>query len=100
MSLIISVGHMWMLYMEYVRGKDAEDPESLHLLCDHHRAISKWGVISKKPVSFDSVPKFQEQDLALGESLKLAIWDIYLLVLFNHVFLAAAYMSFLRYDVR
>ncbi len=85
---------------EYVRGKDAEDPESLHLLCDHSQAIRDWGVISKKPVSFDTVPKFQERDLALGQSLKLAIWDIGLLVLFNLVFFAAAYVSFLRYDVR
>ncbi|NQT00848.1 MAG: ABC transporter permease subunit [Planctomycetes bacterium] len=85
---------------EYVRSKDAQDPDSLHLLCDHGQAISDWGVMSKKPVSFDSVPKFQERDLALGQSLKLAVWDIGLLILFNLVFFAAAYVSFLRYDVR
>jgi len=49
--------------MEYVCGKDAEDPESLHLLYDHHQAISKWGIISKKPAGFDSVPKFQGKDV-------------------------------------
>ncbi len=85
---------------EYVRGKDAEDPESLHLLCAHSQAISDWGVISKKPVSFDTVPKFQERDLALAKSLQWAIWDIGLLALFNLVFFAAAFVSFLRYDVR
>jgi len=85
---------------EYIRGKDAEDPESLHLLCDHGQAIRDWGVISKKSVSFDTVPKFQERDLALGESLKLAIWDIGLLALFNLVFFSASFVSFLRYDVR
>ncbi len=85
---------------EYVRSKDAEDPDSIHLLCDHGQAIRDWGVMSKKPVSFDTVPKFQERDLALGQSLKLAIWDIGLLVLFNLVFFAAAFVSFLRYDVR
>jgi hypothetical protein len=85
---------------EYVRGKDAEDPDSLHLLCDDRAAIDILGVISKKPVDFDTVPKFQEPDLALGQSLKLAIWDIGLLVLFNLVFFAAAFVSFLRYDVR
>ena len=85
---------------EYVRSKDAEDPESLHLLCDHGQAISDWGVISKKPVSFEAVPKFQERDLVLGRSLKLAIWDIGLLVLFNLVFFTASFVSFLRYDVR
>ena len=52
------------------------------------------------PVDFDSVPKFQERDLPLGQSLKLAIWDIGLLALFNLVFFAVAFVSFLRYDVR
>jgi len=85
---------------EYVRGKDAEDPESLHLLCDHYQAIRDWGVVSKKPVSFDTVPKFQERDLGLGESLQSAIWNIGLLALFNLVFFAASFVSFLRYDVR
>ncbi|MBW7991019.1 MAG: ABC transporter permease subunit [Planctomycetes bacterium] len=85
---------------EYVRGKDAEDPDSLHLLCDHSQAISDWGVMSKKPISFSTVPKFQERDLALGQSLKLAIWDIGLMALFNLVFFVAAYVSFLKYDVR
>ena len=85
---------------EYVRGKDAEDPESLHLISDEEDAAKRWGTISKKPVDFDSVPKFQERDLALGQSLKLAIWDIGLLALFNLVFFAAAFLSFMRYDVR
>jgi len=85
---------------EYVRGKDTEDPESLHLLCDHGQAIRDWGVISKKPVSFDTVPKFQERDPALAKSLQWAIWDIGLLAVFNLVFFAASFVSFLRYDVR
>ena len=63
LSLMTSAGYLWMLYLEYARGKDTEDPESLHLFCDHHQVISKWGVIFKKPVSFDSVPKFQGKDV-------------------------------------
>ena len=43
-----------------------------------------------------TVPKFQERDLALGQTLKLAIWDIGLLILFNLVFFAAAYVSFFK----
>jgi ABC-type transport system involved in multi-copper enzyme maturation permease subunit len=85
---------------EYIRGKDQEDPDSLHLLIPFDYAVKSWGTISKKPVDFDSVPKFQERDLGLGESLQLAIWDIGLLVLFNLVFFAASFVSFLRYDVR
>ncbi len=85
---------------DYVRSRDAEDPNSLHLLFDEMNAAEMWRTISHNPVDFDTVPKFQEHDLALGQSLKLAIWDIGLLVLFNLVFFAAAYVSFLRYDVR
>jgi len=85
---------------DYILSKDTEDPNSLHLLVANVWRIEKWNAISKKPVSFNTVPKFQEQDLALGQSLKLAIWDIGLSALFNLVFFAAAFVSFLRYDVR
>lgn len=85
---------------EYIRGKDAEDPDSLHFISEEKSAARRWGTISKKRVDFATVPKFQERDLGLGESLQLAIWDIGLLVLFNLVFFAAAFVSFLRYDVR
>jgi ABC-type transport system involved in multi-copper enzyme maturation permease subunit len=85
---------------EYIRGEDAHDPNSLHLIFDEEGCARSWKAISHKPVDFATVPKFQERDLALGQSLKLAIWDIGLLALFNLVFFAASYVSFLRYDVR
>jgi len=85
---------------EYIRSKDSEDPNSLHLIFPDEACAQSWKTISHKPVDFDTVPKFQERDLALGQSLQLAIWDIGLLILFNLVFFAAAYVSFLRYDVR
>ena len=85
---------------EYIRDMDREDPDSLHLLFDEEHSVVEWNAVSKRPVNFDNVPKFQERELALGESLKLAIWDIGLLVLFNLVFFAAAFVSFLKYDVR
>jgi ABC-type transport system involved in multi-copper enzyme maturation permease subunit len=85
---------------EFILSKDAEDPDSLHLLFAFEYAVGNWQAISNKPVDFDTVPKFQERDLSLGQSVKLAIWDIGLLVLFNLVFFAASFVSFLRYDVR
>jgi ABC-type transport system involved in multi-copper enzyme maturation permease subunit len=85
---------------EYIRGKDAEDPDSLHLIYPEEIGARGWRAISHNPVDFETVPKFQERDIALGESLKLAIWDIGLLALFNLVFFAAAFISFLRYDPR
>ena len=85
---------------EYIRDRDREDPDSIHLLFDEEYSVAEWNTISKRPVSFDTVPKFRERDFALGQSLKLAIWDIGLLVLFNLVFFTASFVSFLRYDVR
>jgi ABC-type transport system involved in multi-copper enzyme maturation permease subunit len=85
---------------EFIRSRDLEDPLSLHLIGPERNMAYSWRAISHKPVDFDSIPKFQERDLALGQSLKLAIWDIGLLVLFNLVFFAASFVSFLKYDVR
>jgi ABC-type transport system involved in multi-copper enzyme maturation permease subunit len=92
---------------EFIRARDAEDPESRHLIFnenifseDDSDGSFDWKTISKRPVGYDIVPKFQERDFKLSESLKLAIWDIGLLVLFNLVFFAASFVSFLRYDVR
>ena len=87
---------------EYIRSRDAGDSDSLHLLFQFPSdwIAENWHAISDERVDFDSVPKFQERDLALGQSLKLAIWDIGLLALFNLVFFAAAFVSFLKYDVR
>lgn len=85
---------------EYIRSKDAEDPDSLHLIFPDSGCAGAWRTISHHPVDFADVPKFQERDVGLGHSLQLAIWDIGLLALFNLVFLSAAFVSFLRYDVR
>ncbi|MFC1635236.1 ABC transporter permease subunit [Planctomycetota bacterium] len=85
---------------EYVLSQDAKDDDSLHLLFFPKDLVKDWNAISNKPVDFDTVPKFQEKDWVLGESLRLAIWDIGLLVLFNLGFFAASWVSFMKYDVR
>jgi ABC-type transport system involved in multi-copper enzyme maturation permease subunit len=87
---------------EYIRNRDAEDSDSLHLLFQFPSdwVAENWHAISDRPVDFESVPKFHERDGALGQSLKLAVWDIGLLAIYNLVFFAASFVSFLRYDVR
>lgn len=86
--------------MQYLRDEDSRDPNSLHLLFDEQQCAQHWETISHQPVDFQTVPKFQERGLALGASVRLAIWDVGLLILFNLVTFAAAFTSFLRYDVR
>jgi ABC-type transport system involved in multi-copper enzyme maturation permease subunit len=85
---------------EFIRSRDLEDPDSLHLIGPEQNMAFSWRAISHNPVDFDTVPKFKERDLALGASLKLAVWDIGLLALINLGLFAAAFVSFLRYDVR
>ena len=102
------VSRFWNLYQqlkryrktlkEFVLSADKMDPDSHHALFD--RQGDGRSYISQKPVDFSTVPTFQEKDLAIDQSLKLAIWDIGLLVMFNLVFFAAAFVSFLKYDVR
>jgi len=85
---------------EFTRSRDMEDPRSLHLIGPEENMASSWRAISHDPADFETVPKFQERPMTLEHSLKLAVWDVGLLCLFNLVFLAAAFVSFLRYDVR
>ncbi|OHB79891.1 MAG: hypothetical protein A2Z25_08615 [Planctomycetes bacterium RBG_16_55_9] len=85
---------------EFIRERDLEDSKSLHLIGPERNMASSWRAISHNPVDFDSVPKFQERPATLGQSLKLAVWDIGLLILINLGLFAAAFVSFLRYDVR
>jgi hypothetical protein len=85
---------------EFIRSTDMEDPKSLHLIGPEQNMAYSWRAISHNPVDFDGVPKFQERPMTLEQSLKLAVLDIGLLALFNLVFFAAAFVSFLRYDVR
>lgn len=51
-------------------------------------------------ITFDEVPRFQHQGRSLSESFQSCWFDITLLVLFNLLFFAGAYVAFLRYDVR
>lgn len=85
---------------EFIRSRDLEDPQSLHLIGPSSGMAYSWRAISHDPVDFNSVPKFQERSMPLGQSLKLAIWDIGLLMLINLGLFAGAFVSFLRYDVR
>ena len=86
---------------EFISSKDSEDPDRLHLINPGEETVNgNWRAISHKLVDFDIVPKFQERNLALRTSLRLAVWDIGLLALINLGLFAAAFVSFLKYDVR
>jgi len=99
-SLFRQVRQYQVQLRDYVVGEDRGDPDSLHLLFDEDNLVEEWNAVSKKPVNFDAVPKFEERDFTLSESLRLVVWDLGALALFNLVFFAAAFVSFSGYDVR
>ena len=70
---------------------DRADPESPH-------ALGPKEGTSQKPVSFESIPKFEDRISFRGAYTATAT-DILLLLLFFAVLFASAFLSFLRVDV-
>ena len=46
------------------------------------------------------VPRFHDDPIPAGDAMRNSLWDIAILFMFNFVFFMAAYISFLRRDVR
>ena len=102
------VSRFWRLYRqlrvyqetlrEWVLSIDQKDPDSHHALFDRQGDGRPY--ISQKSIDFNIVPKFQEPNPTFSASLRLAIWDIGALLLWNLGFFAATWVSFMRYDVR
>jgi len=99
-ELYEQVGRYGADLKEFIRSRDSEDPVSLHLIGPERNMAYSWRAISHNPVDFDIIPKFRERPITLRQSLKLAVWDIGLLALINLCLFAAAFVSFLKYDVR
>ena len=78
-------------FNDFLIATDRADPDSLHV------SFVREGM-SDKPVSFESIPKFQDQ-VRLGEAFKGAILDVMLLLLFFVVLFATAHVSFQRKEI-
>ena len=78
-------------YREFVTDMDSADPDSLHI-------IGVYEGISKKPISPESIPTF-EDTLSLSRDFNAAAVDLLLLTLFFVVFLSGAFLAFVRVEV-
>ncbi len=78
-------------FNDFLISADRADPDSLHV------PFVRQGM-SDKPVSFESIPKFQDR-VRLGDAFKGAILDVMLLLLFFVVLFAAAHVSFQRKEI-
>lgn len=78
-------------FRKFIADTDSGDPESSHII-----GIREG--MSKKPVSSDVVPKF-EDTLSLSKDFNAAAVDLLLLTLFVIVLLSGAYLAFVRVEV-
>ena len=78
-------------YREFVSDMDRADPDSLHI-------IGVYEGMSKKPISPESIPMF-EDTLSLNRDLNAAAVDLLLLTLFFVVFFSGAYLAFVRIEI-
>ena len=78
-------------YREFVTDTDRADPDSLH-------AIGVSEGMSRKPVSPESIPRF-EDSLSLGRDFDAAAIDLLLLALIVVVLALGAYLAFIRVQV-
>ena len=78
-------------YREFVGDMDRADPDSPHII-----GIREG--MSKKPISPESIPIF-EDTLSLSRDFNTAAVDLLLLVLFFVVFFSGAYLAFVRVEI-
>lgn len=79
-------------FWEYIKSEDQKDPDSLHVY------FVREG-ISDKEANFDNAPRFTES-FALAGALRDALLDMAILSLFPVFLFMAAYVSFIRADVK
>ena len=78
-------------YREFVTDMDRADPESPHI-------IGTYDGMSKKPISRESIPTFEDMH-SLGRDFNAAAIDLLLLTLFFVIFLSGAFLAFVRVEV-
>jgi ABC-type transport system involved in multi-copper enzyme maturation permease subunit len=81
--------------LNFIINEDKKDPDSYHI-------ISNWQdeCMSQKPVKANIIPLFIEKEQNFLEYFNSIIINIAILFLFSVVFLCAAFIVFIRYDVR
>jgi len=78
-------------YREFVTDMDRADPDSLHI-------IGVREGMSKKPISPESIPTFEDM-LSLSRDFNAAAIDLFLLILFFVVLMSGTYLTFVRVEI-
>jgi len=77
-------------------------PLELHKLYDTTEELERlvFATLSKVKFTGADVPRFHDDPIPAGDAMRNSLWDIAILFILNFVFFMAAYISFLRRDVR
>ena len=79
-------------FISFIKEADGADPASPHIY------YVKEG-LSKKPVSFDAVPRFIERS-GVGVAMAAALVDLCLLILISVAFFMVSFVTFLKCRIR
>ncbi|MFC1725531.1 ABC transporter permease subunit [candidate division KSB1 bacterium] len=82
-------------FKEFITEKDRLDTESPHLIYSWEETP-----MSQKPVDSNSIPRFQENQQPLRSTLKNALFNFAILIVFNMILFILVYFTFSKYDVR
>ncbi len=82
-------------FLKFFKEKDVNDPDSPHW----YNPVEDYST-TRKPVSFEEVPIFNEKMLSLGERFKYAGFYFLILALYTAVIFFFTFMRFVKYDVR
>jgi ABC-type transport system involved in multi-copper enzyme maturation permease subunit len=82
-------------FRQFITETDKADPDSPH-------QIYEWesSPMSQKPVDSNAIPRFQEKELSLIKTIKRALSNFAVLIIFNAILFIAVFVAFGRYDVR
>ncbi len=82
-------------FLEFFKTLDAADPNSPHWYNPNEDLST-----TKKPVTFEQVPLFQEKPLSLAERISFLRNYLVVMILYIGVVFSLSLVLFLRYDVR
>jgi ABC-type transport system involved in multi-copper enzyme maturation permease subunit len=82
-------------FLTFFKNLDAQDPKSPHWYNPNENVST-----TKLPVSFDTLPQFNEKPMSFAERLRPASVYLLALILLSGIVYLLSYFFFVRYDVR
>ncbi len=82
-------------FLQWFKDQDAKDPDSPHWF-NYREDIST----SKKPVSIDQIPQYQERNAPLEKRVQFVSKYLIVMIIMVAILLSLCFYIFVRYDVR